>query len=160
MDEFFYPNYNIKDGGVKDGLIRFRVPKMNMQIYFHGRWTDVAGATGGTGIVTLQIVKPTNGLHLVVKQSMMDGSLGNANTIIDTEQNASDREFVSAFLSNGNDGRFYKCPETGFGSPYDNAAVIVNLENVQTPTFLFYAWKNELGQLSDGKATYFPSASM
>jgi len=117
------------------------------------------GGGSGASLTTLQLVKPEAGLHLIVKLAGQDGTLANASTLIDTANVSADRVKVRAFLASGQDGAFSDCPAAGFGSPYDGAAVTVDLSGLTAlPVTLFYAWSGESGVLSDWRALRFPCA--
>lgn len=120
-------------------------------------WQELAtGDGGGNSISTLQLVKPADGVHLIIKLAGADGTLANASTLIDTAANAGDRSKVRGFLASGTDGIFTDCPDEGFGLAYDGAAISVNLAGISGT--LFYAWSGEDGSLSDYRAIIFPCA--
>ena len=120
-------------------------------------WQELAtGDGGGSSISTLQLVKPADGVHLIIKLAGADGTLANASTLIDTAANADDRSKVRGFLASGTDGIFTDCPAEGFGLAYDGAAISVNLAGISGT--IFYAWSGDDGSLSDYRGMIFPCA--
>lgn len=123
------------------------------------RVTELEDKPVSTAISYLQLVKPADGLHLIVKQAGTDATIGNSVTLIDTLNNAADRAKVKAFLLSGSDGSWQVCPADGFASPYDGAAVTVDLSALTTlPVTLFYAWYTDSATLSDWASLVFPSS--
>ena len=105
----------------------------------------------------LSLTKPAEGLHLLIRRAGDDGSRANSTLLIDTLNDETSRSKVTGYLDAGTDGSWVACPADGFGSPYDNAAVAVDLSELQDlPATLFYAWSGEGGELSDWQSIIFP----
>ena len=105
----------------------------------------------------LSLTKPAEGLHLLIRRAGDDGSRANSTLLIDTLNDETSRCKVTGYLDAGTDGSWVACPADGFGSPYDSAAVAVDLSELQDlPATLFYAWSGEGGELSDWQSIIFP----
>ncbi|MBR2911697.1 MAG: hypothetical protein IKC05_08800 [Lentisphaeria bacterium] len=105
----------------------------------------------------LSLAKPANGLHLIIRRAGEDGTRANSMVIIDTLNDENARSKVTAYLDSGTDGSWINIPAEGFGSPFDNAAIAVDLSDLQDlPATLFYAWSGEGGELSDWQSIIFP----
>ena len=117
--------------------------------------SEMPGTSETPGILSL--AKPENGLHLIIRRAGEDGTRANSTVVIDTLNDENSRNKVTAYLDAGTDGSWVTCPADGFGSPYDNAAVAVDLSELQDlPATLFYAWIGEGGELADWKSIIFP----
>ena len=105
----------------------------------------------------LSLAKPAHGLHLIIRRAGEDGTRANSTVVIDTLNDENSRSKVTSYLDAGTDGSWVTCPADGFGSPYDSAAVAVDLSELQDlPATLFYAWGGEGGELADWKSIIFP----
>ena len=109
----------------------------------------------------LSLAKPAHGLHLIIRRAGEDGTRANSMVVIDTLNDENSRNKVTAYLDAGSDGSWVTCPADGFGSPYDSAAVAVDLSELQDlPATLFYAWSGEGGELSDWQSIIFPCSGV
>ena len=109
----------------------------------------------------LSLVKPAHGLHLIIRRAGEDGTRANSTVVIDTLNDANSRSKVTSYLDAGSDGSWVTCPADGLGSPYDFAAVAVDLSELQPlPATLFYAWSGEGGELSDWQSIIFPCSGV
>ena len=117
--------------------------------------SETPGTSETPGILSL--AKPAHGLHLIIRRAGEDGTRANSTVVIDTLNDENARSKVTAYLDAGTDGSWVTCPADGFGSPYDSAAVAVDLSELQNlPATLFYSWSGEGGELSDWKSIIFP----
>lgn len=112
-------------------------------------------APSGT-IATLTLVKPVNGVHLLVIKATAAGKRAGGTTIIDTRNRAADRTKVTAYLDTGTDGSWDACPANGFGSPYDNQTVAVNMTgNGTLPAIWYYCWTADDGTYGDWRCVRY-----
>jgi hypothetical protein len=114
----------------------------------------IDGAGSMMAITKLRLIRPSATLpvHLVIEASA-DRDFASVSTVVDTATVEADRDRVLAW-----DGaEFVPMPETGFGFGYVGALVLVDMSQLDSPSFIRYRWDYVGSDRTVYRYTYFPS---